>query len=228
MSLALAFVLSFSAQASGGKDPAALLRTLYDDLRKASQAAADARDKARKSARDAFDREIGAATLRAPKSAWDLVRDHFDRLSEGDRFSLKNDRAERDLWVSACRTALLRQLALSKEVKGTDAEMATTSQLFNDAFSTVGELRTKFTAEGTDDLRGAALEGVGMTFRLLIRRARVPAIDAKAAYASQLSKIDQKFPVDGDGGKVNGRINAVLKEAAKSALDRSLSGAAKP
>ena len=223
--LSVLFALS-SAQAAVPRDPASLLKTLHDDLRKSSRSTGETRDKLRKAAKVVFDRELAASVPRTPRPVWSLFEDHLDDLADADRFPVKTDRAERDLWVVSCRSALARQLAHSKESNGTDAEMPTTAQVFSDAMDGAGDVKTRFGAEGLDDLKIAAIDGLNQTFRSLIRRARPPSSgDPKSQYASQLARIDQKFPVAGDTEKkANLRANNLLKDVAKAALDRALSG----
>lgn len=215
-----------SAQAAAPKDPGSLLKTLYDDLRKASRSAGESRDRLRKSAKDIFDRELATSVPKTPRAAWTLFEDHLDNLADADRFPVKTDKAERDLWIAACRGALNRQLAHSKESKGTDGEMPTTAQAFNEAMDGAGDVKTRFGAEGLEDLRIAAIDGLNQAFRSLIRRARPPSsADPKSQYASQLARIGQRFPVAGDAEKkANLRANSLLKDAAKAALDRALAG----
>ncbi len=223
--LSVLFALS-SAQAAGPKDPGSLLKTLYDDLRKSSRSVGETRERLRKAAKDVFDRELATSVPRTPRPVWSLFEDHLDNLADADRFPVKTDKAERDLWVASCRAALGRQLAHSKESKGTDAEMPTPVQAFNDAMDAAGDVKTLFGQEGLEELRSTAIDGLNQAFRSLIRRARPPSSgDPKSQYASQLAKIDQKFPVAGDTEKkANLRANSLLKDVAKAALDRALSG----
>ena len=167
---------------------------------------------------------VRAACSLAPRPVWSLFDDHLDNLADADRFPVKTDKAERDLWIAACRAALNRQLAHSKESKGTDAEMPTTAQVFNEAIDAAGDVKSRFGGEGLEDLRVAAIDGLNQAFRSLIRRARPPSSgDPKSQYASHLAKIDQRFPVAGDADKkANLRANSLLKDVAKAALDRAL------
>lgn len=214
-----------AAQAPPAKDPVHLLKTLHEDLRKAARSSPDVRDKLRKAAKDVFDKELAASAPKTPRPAWDLFADHLDRLADADRFPAKTDKAERDLWIASCKAALTRLLAQSKEAKAADAEMPTTTQMFNEAVNAAGDIKDRFGADGLDDLRSAAIDALNATYRGLLRRARAPSGDPKTQYAAQLVKIDQKFPIDGDAEKkANNRTNSLLKDAAKSALDRALAG----
>lgn len=220
----LLLLVASLAQTPAPREPASLLNALYDDLRKASRSAPDARDKLRKAAKEAFDRDLTAAVPKAPRSVWELFSDHLERLADADRFPAKTDKAERDLWLLSCRAALNRLLTFSRESKAPDAEMPTTTLTFNEAMDAAGDVRSRFGREGVEDLSGAAFDGLSLTYRSLIRRARAPAGDPKSQYTSQLAKIDQKYPVDGEAHKrSNGRANSLLRDAAKAALDRALS-----
>jgi len=205
------------------RDPADVLRTFEDDLRKATRAAGDHRDKLRIAAKISFDKDVAAAVLKNPKSGWDHYTDFLSALGKAERsFGGKNEGAERILYVAGCRAAFQRQLVQCKETKLAATEQPTTTELFNALVDAMTTVKSRYIGEGVQDLREAAYEMAYGTFRNFIRKARAPSGEPKNLYASQLVKIDKSFVIAADERPKNDTPNKLLKEAAKDALDRAV------
>src|SRR5262245_58006438 len=114
------------------RDPGDVLRTLEEDLRKATRGTPDQREKLRIASKTAFDKDVAAAVLKNPKPAWDHFADYLTSLGRAERsFGGKNESAERALWILGCKQVLQRQLNQCKESKLAGADLPTTTELFN-------------------------------------------------------------------------------------------------
>jgi hypothetical protein len=219
----LALALAAGYGSAQQRDPADLLRTLEDDLRKATRTSGDQREKLRIAAKSAFDKDVAAAVLKNPKASWDHFSDYLTSLGKAERsFGGKNEGAERLLWIQACKMALQRQLTQCKDTKFAAGDRPTTTELFNALVDAMSNVKTRYIGEGVQDLREAAYDMAYTTFRTFIRKARAPSGEPKNLYAAQLAKIDKSFMIVADERAKNDLPNRLLKEAAKDALDRAL------
>ena len=119
---------------------------------------------------------------------------------------------ERDLWITACRNALLKAASLARPPD----EAPTTADLFDICVESAARVRSRITGEGVDDLRNSAYESVNLIARGQLRRCRAMKGDPKAAYVSQVSQVELRF------GKSNELPERMLRDIAKSCLDRDL------
>src|SRR5262245_59381147 len=128
-------ILALSLLALGAvrqRDPGDVLRTFEEDLRKATRAAGDQREKLRIAAKTTFDKDLAASTLKIPKAAWDHFSDYLTSVGKAERsFGGKTESAERVQWLAGCKMALQRQLTQCKETKLAVVDQPTTTELFN-------------------------------------------------------------------------------------------------
>jgi hypothetical protein len=222
LGVALATLLAQAAQAP--RDPLDILATLEDDLRKATRAPADQRDRLRRAARDAFEREVERGAPRIAKAAWDHFFDYLTKLGMAERvFSDKDERQERDLWVACCKTALLKLVSQCRESKAAPADQPSTSELFNATVDAVTRVKNRFIGDEVNDLRISAYDALNQVFRQLVRRARAPQGDPKNLYTGHIVTVDRRFLLASDmERKANDVPNRLLKDVARACLDRAL------
>ncbi len=224
LAVALATLLAQAAQ--GPRDPMDVLGTLEGELRKATRAPADQRDRLRRAARDTFEREVEQGVPKVTKAAWDHFGDYLSKLGMAERvFSSKDERQERDLWVACCKTALLRMVSQGKENKLAPADQPTTSELFNATVDAVTRVKSRFIGDEVNDLRVSAYDAINQVFRQLVRKARAPQGDPRNLYSGHIVTVDRRFVTVSDlERKANDVPNSLLKDVAKACLDRALAG----
>lgn len=215
----------FPAAVQESKDPAEVLRTLEEDLRKAitnSGKNKDTRKKLTALAKSSFDGDIRASAPKVPKGVWEYHDDFLGRLAVADvHFRHEDDRAERTIWFAGCRSAFSRQIAGSKEAAA-GVEAPSTDQLYLDFRDAVAKVGKRF-APGAVDYDKAGYEAAREAFNALIQKARAPGGDPKLAYAKALSDIDRVYPINTDDlKKANTQRHQMLTAAAKAVLDRAL------
>lgn len=222
--LAALFLWLFGVQDS--QDPADLLQKLSADLRSAINTAAkdlDVRQRLTKLAKATFDKDVASAVPKTPKGAWEFHSEFLEHVALADtHFRGERDKAERILWIAACKGAYARQLTASKELAAGAAELPPVDQVYYDLTQAVARVAKKF-ARGADEYDKAGYDAAKQAFGLLVPKARAPQGDPKSLYAKWLIEIDRVYSLTTDDQKKqNSTPNAMLKAAAKVALDRAL------
>lgn len=205
------------------KDPADVLDVLETQLRKAVQNSRPAaREKLRSEARDAFEREIGRSAARTPKAAWDYFSDFVGRIAYAQRaFSAPDEKPERDLWIHACVTTLIKQAGQSKESRLPPEQQPTTAELFDDCFEASIKVRTRFLEEKNWDLARAGYQGANHVVQSLLRKARAPRGEPKNLHATHLDLINGRLSLTREADRqANEYANNFLRGVAKACLDR--------
>lgn len=224
MNCCVTVIFMLASRAQDAKDPADVLRSFEEELRKAVVTAAknkDLRQKLGKLAKATFDKDITTAVPKAPRGAWEYHADLLDRLAVADvHFRHDDDKAERTLWFAACKAAFTRQLAACKE-NAPGAEPPATEQVYYDLKQTVAKVAKRFTAAATDYDR-VGYEAAREAFTALNAKSKSGAGDPKADYTKNLTEIDKLYSMTTDDQKkANTLPSQVLKTAAKSSLDRA-------
>ncbi len=173
-------------------------------------------------AKTKFDTALKDAT-QMEKPGWDFLSDMLNDLSTADKkFGTEGSKAERTLWVAACKNAFTRRLTFAKEKELTGDEAARTDKVFSDLFDGVGKAKKRF-GDTSIDLRSAGYQAAKDIFTVLLKNARASEREPSTVYAEQLTRIDKSFPIVTETEKKgNSEPNGVLKTAAKSALDRAI------
>jgi hypothetical protein len=206
-------LLTALAQADPPREALEVLTSFEEDLRKAIRPNVD-RAALRRAAKETFDKNIARATVKAPKLIWEHFNEYVSRLDVAERaFASKDHRQERQLWVGACRTTLLKIGTFAR----VPDEAPSTLELFTACVEAVLRVRSRISGEDVDDLRLSAYESINLVARGQMRRCRAPKGDPKAAHASQMSQIDLRF------GKSNDLPQRMLRDISKSCLDRDIS-----
>jgi hypothetical protein len=223
--VAVIILISGTFEPQDSKDPADVLRSFEEELRKAVISAAkdkDLRQKLGKIAKATFDKDIAQAVSKSAKSAWEYHGDFLDRIALADvHFKHDDDKAERTLWFAACKAVFTKQLAGCKEAVPGATDLPSTEQVYYDLKQAIGRVAKRFVAGATDYDR-AGYEAAREAFTALNAKARAPATDPKASYTKQLIEIDRLYPLGTDEQKkANAQPSQILKAAAKSSLDRS-------
>ena len=202
------------AVAQGGppREPMEILSSFGTDLRKAIRPNVD-RAALQRAAVQQFDKELDRAAIKAPKLAWEYFNEYVNRLYEAERsFNAKEQKPERDLWITACRNALLKAASLAKPAD----EAPTTAELFTACLEAAARVRSRITGDGVDDLKNSAYESINHIARGQLRRCRAGKGDPKEAYVGQISQVELRF------GKTNQLPERMLRDIAKSCLDRDM------
>jgi hypothetical protein len=222
MLLSLAFLApSLRLQA---KDPEDLLTAYLSDLEKAvkNTTAKNLQDRTKleQAARLAFDRDLAGTSPTVPKPAWDYLNKHLDNLRLGDKkFPEEGYKAERMLWIGACKAVFAREIARSKEPESAPS----TEQLFESFFDAVREVDKMFPL--AQDLRSDGIGSARLIYNQVLGKTTPTSKDAKLLYTERLSRIDKTFPVTSDKEKSsNTESCAILKAAAKTLFEKDLSG----
>jgi hypothetical protein len=226
MSPLLALALLSGVFPTQAKDPEEVLTTYMGDLEKAikNTTAKNLPDRAKleQAARLAFDRELAASAPSVPKLVWDYQSKHLDNLRLGDKkFPEEPSKAERALWITACKAVFNREIARAKEP---DAPPST-EQLFETFFDAVREVEKMFPL--ALDLRSDGVASARTIFAAQLLKSVPTTKDAKIIYNERLVRIDKSFPITGDKTTANTEACTVLKNAAKSLFDRDLPGGKK-
>jgi hypothetical protein len=209
------------------KDPGELLQTLSQELRRAIKTAGkdlDVRLRLTKLAKATFDKDLASAPAsKTPKSAWEYHAEFLERLAVADtHFRGDPDKAERAIWIVACKAAYTRELASCKETSLAGAEAPATDQVYYDLNQAVAKVAKRF-AQGADDYDKAGYDGARQAFVALVGKSKAPQADPKLLYTKWLSDTDRLYPLSTDDQKKqNTTPNQILKTASKTALDRML------
>ena len=205
-------VLALAAAQGAPREPMHILSSFGTDLRKALRPNVD-RAALQRAAMRQFDMDLDRAAIKSPKPAWEYFNEYVNRLYEAERaFNAKEQKQERDLWITACRNALLKSASLSRPPD----EAPTTAELFTACLEAAARVRSRITGEGVDDLKNSAYESINHIARGQLRRCRAGKGDPKAAYVSQISQVELRF------GKTNQLPERMLRDIAKSCLDRDM------
>jgi len=220
MLLALTFLApSLRLQA---KDPEELLTTYLSDLEKAIKNTnaknPQDRTKLEQAAKLAFDRELAGSSPSVPKPVWDYLNKHLDNLRLGDKkFPEETYKAERTLWIGACKAVFSREIGRAKEPEAPPS----TEQLFESLFDAVREVDKMFPLAA--DLRADGIGSARLIYSQILGKATPTTKDAKLLYTERLSRIDKTFPVSSDKEKSsNTESCTVLKAAAKTLFEKDL------
>ena len=181
------------------------------------------REKARSELRDAFEREIGRAAVKAPKKAWDYFSDHVQRLAFAEReFGGNDEGPEREIYLTACQSLLHRLVSQCVESKLPPDQQPTTSELFNECVEAVTRVRTRFTNDKSYDLAKAGYGAVNHVFQNLLRKSRAPKNDPKSLYTSHLDLVNTRFLLTREMDRAaNEPAHRLLKDIAKACLDKA-------
>jgi len=227
MLVALIFASIPGALSLQAKDPEDVLTTYLSDLEKAvkNTTAKNLQDRAKleQAAKLAFDRDLAGTSPSVPKPAWDYLHKHLDNLRLGDKkFPEDGSKAERALWIVACKAVFTRELARCKEPEAAPS----TEQLFESLFDAVREVDKMFPL--AQDLRSDGIGSARVIYNQTLGKATPTSKDAKLLYTERLSRIDKTFPVTSDKEKSsNTESCAVLKTAAKTLFEKDLPGGKK-
>lgn len=207
------------------KEPYEVLQSFQDDLKKNVRTAGkdkDVRTKMNKFSQETFNRDIASTTPKTPKGAWEYVHGFVDNVARADVFFKGDeDKAERTLWLAACKTAFARELANSKEGGLAQDDLPRADDVYNDLVKEVASIQKRF-AKGATEYDKASYDAAKQAFTYLLGRARAPQGDPQALYTKWLIEIDKNYPTSTEDQKRDlGPINALLKTAAKSAVDRA-------
>ncbi len=225
--LLAALVVCGSPSAPDAKDPGELLQTLSEELRKAIKTAGkdlDVRQKLTKLAKSTFDKDLASAPAsKTPKSAWDYHADLLDRLAMADtHFRDERDKAERTIWIAACKAAYARELTSCKEVAPGGAEAPATDQVYYDLTQAVAKVSKRF-ARGGEEYDVVGYAAAKQAFGALVGKSKAAQGDPKLLYTKWLLDIDRIYSLSTDDQKKQNTVpNQLLKAAAKTALDRML------
>lgn len=210
----------FAAEWLEEKTPQEVLGQLEHDLREAIKTGLknkDVRSKLSKAAQERFARDLGSsAAPKIPKSVWEYASDHLDNLATAETFFKEaDDKAERTLWLAACRSTFERLKTASKETSLPGKDLPTTEKAYEDLVDAVGRVERRFTKQAAD-LRKEALGVSRQAFSLGIASARAPTGSQEAWYTKQLIEIDRVYPLNTDEQKTaNQERNQLLKTAPK-------------
>jgi hypothetical protein len=206
-------VLVLALSQGAPREPLDILSSFGADLRKGLRPNVD-RAAFQKAAVQQFDREIDRAVMRTPKLVWEHFNEYVARLYEAERsFNGKEQKPERELWITACRNTLLKAAALARAPD----EAPSSAELFNACLEAAARVRSRITGEGVDDLSNSAFESINHVFRGQLRRCRAPKGDPKAVYLTQISQVELRF------GKTNDLPERMLRDIAKACMDRDVS-----
>jgi len=209
------------------KDPEEVLTTYLGDLEKAIKNTTSKnpqdRSKLEQAAKLGFDRELTASTPAVPKPVWDYLSKHLDNLRLGDKkFPEEPYKAERALWISACKAVFTKEIGRAKEAEAAPS----TDQVFESLFDAVREIDKMFPL--AQDLRTDGLTSAKVIYNQLLGKALPTTKDAKLLYTERLARIDKTFSVTNDKEKTsNTESSNLLKAAAKAMFEKDLAAGKK-
>jgi hypothetical protein len=191
----LAWTMSCLA-AQDPKDPQEVLVAFDADLVKAIREAPKdmgLRTKLAQAAKKVFDMDLAKSVDKTPRTRWGCHTDFMARLVTAEKhYADANDKAERALWITACKSTFAFELAKAQDP---NTEALTTEEAFNELYDAIVRVKKDFPGESAADIRTSAYQAARTIFNDRLRNARRPGKEPQSAYAEEMIKIDKTFPL---------------------------------